>query len=148
MDSLRILSPHRLLWRNLTGSGNESAPHVADSPRMTLMWCSFTTRPLILRVYGNARALHRGAPDWGPLDAHFAPDPAARQIFDLSVELVQTSCGYAVPFLDNPRPRDTLASWAEKKGPDGIRSYWAERNGRTLDGVDTRIAELSGDLDG
>lgn len=144
MDSLRILTPNRLIWRNLTGSGNESAAHVADIPRMTLMWCSFTTRPLILRVYGSARAVHRGDADWTALDAHFAPDFAARQIFDVAVEMVQTSCGYAVPFMDNPRPRDTLAKWAGDKGEVGIKAYWAEKNTLTLDGVATGIVEKSG----
>lgn len=144
MDSLRVLTPNRLIWRNFTGSGNESATHVEDSPRMTLMWCSFGTRPLILRVYGTARAVHRGDADWSTLDAHFEPDPAARQVFDVSVEIVQTSCGYAVPFMDNPRPRDVLKKWGQDKGEAGIRAYWAERNTITMDGVPTGIVEKSG----
>ena len=142
-DSLKILSDTRILWRNLTGSGNESAAHVEASPRMTLMWCSFEKRPQILRCYGTARAIHRGDADWAALDAHFAPDPAARQLFDMQIEMVQTSCGYAVPFMDNPRPRDTLAKWAADKGPDGIRTYWAERNTKTLDDTPTYIVEKS-----
>ena len=63
MDSLRVLSPNRLIWLNLTGSGNETAAHLAQDPRMTVMWCSFTTRPLILRAYGSARTLHLTDPD-------------------------------------------------------------------------------------
>ena len=37
MDSLRVLGSNRILWRNLTGSGNETATHLADSALMTLM---------------------------------------------------------------------------------------------------------------
>ena len=141
MDSLRVLSSNRIIWRNFTGSGNETATHLADSPRMTLMWCAFEGPPTILRVYGAARAVHRNDPDWAELDGHFAPNPAARQVFDLSIEMVQKSCGYAVPEMDFKQDRTVLVDWAEKKGEDGIRDYWATRNTRTLDGVPTHIAE-------
>lgn len=139
MDSLRILGPNRILWRNMTGSGNETATHLADSPRMTLMWCAFEGPPMILRAYGTARAIHRLDPDWETLDAHFDPDPAARQLFDLSIELVQKSCGYAVPEMTFKQDRDVLKKWATDKGPDGIRDYWTNRNTETLDGQPTDI---------
>ena len=50
MDSLRILNANQLIWLNLTGSGNETAAHVLEQPRMTLMFCSFEGKPLIIRV--------------------------------------------------------------------------------------------------
>jgi hypothetical protein len=136
-DSLRILGPNRLIWRNLTGSGNETAAHLRLLNRMTVMWCSFTTRPLILRAYGTATVTHRGEPGWDALDAPFPPDPGTRQVFDMAVDLVQTSCGYAVPFMDFRSERDTLLTWAESKGPDGIESYWQQKNRQSLDGFET-----------
>ncbi len=140
MDSLRVMGPNRIIWLNLTGSGNETAGHLQQSPRMTLMWCSFEKRPLILRTYGTARAIHRTDPDWGQLAHEFGPVPlGARQIYDMTVDLVQTSCGYAVPYYDNPRPRDTLVKWADDRGPEGIQDYWQEKNTQTLDGAPTGI---------
>ncbi|MDK3016174.1 pyridoxamine 5'-phosphate oxidase family protein [Pseudodonghicola flavimaris] len=139
MDSLRVLGPNRILWRNLTGSGNETAGHLRQVNRMTLMWCGFEKRPLILRAYGHARTLHPRDADFAALDARFAPSPGARQLYDMTVELVQTSCGYAVPFFDYAGERDVLAKWAETKGPAGIAAYWAERNQTTLDGMATGI---------
>lgn len=56
LDSLRVLGANRVVWLNGTGSGNETAAHLLDSPRMTLMFCAFTGKPLILRLYGTARA--------------------------------------------------------------------------------------------
>ncbi len=82
MDSLRVLSPTRILWLNLTGSGNETAAHLALSSRMTLMWMSVTLKPQILRAYGTARIFHRSAPDWPALAAHLPDQPGARQIVD------------------------------------------------------------------
>lgn len=58
MDSLRVLGPNRIVWRNLTGSGNETAGHLAQINRMTLMWCGFEAKPMILRAYGTATTLH------------------------------------------------------------------------------------------
>ena len=140
MDTLRVLGPNRLIWLNWTGSGNETAGHLRLNPRMTVMWCSFGKRPMILRAYGTARAIHPRDADWDDLAGHFEPSVSARQIYDLSVDLVQTSCGYAVPFFDHSGPRDTLKRWADDRGPDGIAQYWQERNQNTIDGFPTGIA--------
>jgi len=139
MDSLRVLSPSRILWLNLTGSGNETAAHLALDPRITLMWMSVTTRPLILRAYGSARAIHRNDPDWTQLAAQLPDQPGARQIFDVTIDLVQSSCGYAVPFMDYREDRPVLKKWAEDKGPEGLTTYWDERNRQTIDGLPTGI---------
>jgi hypothetical protein len=139
MDSLRILSPGRILWLNLTGSGNETAAHLALDPRMTLMWCSFTTRPQILRAYGKARTVHRGDADWPALAGQLPDQPGARQIFEVTLDLVQSSCGFAVPFMDFREDRPVLKTWAEGKGPEGLRTYWDERNRQTIDGLPTGI---------
>ncbi len=139
MDSLRVLGPNRLIWLNLTGSGNETAAHLPLDPRMTVMWCSFGPRPLILRAYGTARTIHRTAPDWAGLLAQFDPIAGARQIYDLTVDLVQTSCGYAVPLMEGVKERRTLKSWAEDKGDTGISDYWDTRNRSSIDGLPTGI---------
>ncbi|QYZ71012.1 pyridoxamine 5'-phosphate oxidase family protein [Neotabrizicola shimadae] len=139
MDSLRVVSSNRIVWLNLTGSGNETAPQLAADPRITLMWMSTTLKPMILRTYGTGRAVHRNDPDWPALAGLLPDQPGARQIVEVSIDLVQSSCGYAVPFLEFRAERPTLKSWAEGKGEDGIRSYWAERNATTLNGQPTGI---------
>lgn len=140
MDSLRVLGPNRLLWLNLTGSGNETAAHLRESPRMTVMWCSFGTRPVILRAYGTATVVHAGEPGWGALAGHFPDLPGARQVFDLAIDLVQTSCGYAVPLMDFRAERDTLRRWAEAQGPEGLVEYRERKNAVSIDGKPTGIA--------
>lgn len=139
MDSLRILDPQRVLWLNLTGSGNESAAHLLEDSRMTIMFCSFDRQPLILRLYGQARVIHPRDADWSSLIGHFDNYTGARQLFELSVELVQTSCGYAVPEYTLERERQTLTKWADKKGEEGIAAYWRDQNQRSLDDKDTGI---------
>lgn len=139
MDSLRILSPNRLIWLNLTGSGNETAAHVLENSRMTIMFCSFDKQPLILRVYGKAKVVYPRHESWIPLLEHFPAYTGARQVFDLAVDLVQTSCGFAVPLYEFQGERNTLTNWADKRGADGIKEYWKEKNLLSLDGNSTGI---------
>lgn len=139
MDSLRVLSPTRVIWLNVTGSGNETAAHVNIDPRMTLMFCAFSGKPLILRLYGKAQAIHQRDPQWQTLYPLFDPLPGARQIFDMQIDLVQTSCGMGVPNYDYAGEREQLHNWAERLGPVGIREYWREKNTHTIDALPTDI---------
>lgn len=139
MDSLRVLGPNRVVWLNVTGSGNESAAHVAENGRMTVMFCSFEGAPMILRLYGQARAIHARDGDWESLIREFPEIPGARNVFDLSVELVQTSCGMGVPLYGYEADRDSLNQWAHKKGPEGIEAYWQQKNRVSIDGQPTYL---------
>ncbi|RKT37991.1 pyridoxamine 5'-phosphate oxidase family protein [Thiocapsa rosea] len=141
MDALRVVDVGRVLWLNLTGSGNETSAHVQRDPRMTLMFCAFEDPPMILRVYGAARVVHPGDPDWADLLSLFKPLPGARQIFDLAVHLVQTSCGMGVPYFAYRGDREQLVDWAVKKGDEGVRDYWEQKNQVSIDGIPTRIVE-------
>ena len=142
MDSLKVMSPDRIVWRNLTGSGNETAGHLAQVNRMTLMWCGFEARPMILRAFGQAKTLHPRDADFAELNALFPHSIGARQVFDLKIEMVQSSCGYAVPFFDYQGERDVLETWAENKGQDGIFEHWSRRNSMTIDGMPTHILDV------
>ncbi len=141
MDSLVVLDKNRVVWLNVTGSGNETAAHIHELPRMTIMFAAFEGDPMILRLYGNAKAVHKNDAGWSELFSLFAPIPGARQIFDITVELVQVSCGMAVPFFDYADERDQLNRWADKKGEVGLKEYWLEKNQISLDGKPTHIKE-------
>ena len=58
METLIVRDDRRISWLNLSGSGNETAAHLREDPRMTLMFCAFEGDPLIVRAYGTARATH------------------------------------------------------------------------------------------
>ncbi len=141
MDSLRVLSPSRVAYLDLTGSGNETAAHLKHDGRLTLMWTSFDADPLILRAYGRGRAVRRQDADWVELRAQFPALPGERQLIVLDIESVQTSCGYAVPMYTYVGERETLARWAEKKGAVGLLEYWREKNQVSIDGLPTHLLE-------
>ena len=143
MDAFRVLGNRRVAWLNVTGSGNETAAHVQVQPRMTLMFCALAGAPLILRLYGTAQVIHRGDAAWHELFPLFEPLPGARQIFDVALTLVQTSCGMAVPEFSFQGDRELLSAWASKKGEDGLQQYWADKNQTSLDGIATHIVAKS-----
>jgi len=124
---------------NLTGSGNETAGHLLENNRMTIMFCAFEGNPMILRLFGTAKAYHPRNSEWNDLLPKFPSIAGARQIFDMKVETVQTSCGMAVPYMDFKEERRQLEAWAEKKGSEGIQSYWEKKNQTTIDGKPTKI---------
>lgn len=140
-QALRVLDCGRVAWLNVTGSGNETAAHVQQNPRMTIMFCAFDGKPLILRLYGNAQVIHKNDAQWQQLYPLFKPLPGARQIFDMTVELVQTSCGMAVPYFSYEGDRELLSDWATKKGDAGLQDYWREKNQSSIDGYATYIVD-------
>lgn len=141
LDALRVLSPHEIVWLNLSGSGNETAAHLRESSRMTLMFCAMTGDAMILRVYGNARTFHPGDDGWEDHAGRFAPMPGARQIFHLQIDMVQTSCGTGVPRYDFCEQRGVgeLLPFYEDMGPDGVQAYWQRKNKVSIDGRPTGL---------
>jgi len=141
MDSFRVLDSTKVIWLNMTGSGNETAAHVQENDRMTIMFTAFEGAPMILRLYGSAEVIHQNDAKWNEYYDLFKATPGARQIFELSLDLVQTSCGMAVPYYDYVGEREQLSNWATKQGEDGIKKYWEKKNQQSLDGVATHIME-------
>ncbi len=141
MDTLRIINPNRLLWLNLTGSGNETATHLQYLHRITLMFCAFEGKPMILRLYGQAKVYHPRDELWQKNIHRFESIPGSRQLIDMKVDLVQTSCGMAVPLMEFKQERELLKFWAENKGEEGLKDYLKEKNTLSLDGHPTGIFE-------
>jgi hypothetical protein len=141
MDTFRVLSPLKVMWLNLTGSGNETAAHLLENGRITIMFCAFEGKPNILRIYGKGRSIHQRDQEWRELIQQFPEFPSARQIVMINIELIQTSCGFGVPLYDYAGERDQMDKWAENKGEEGIKAYWEEKNQVSLDGKETGILE-------
>jgi Pyridoxamine 5'-phosphate oxidase len=141
MDSLRVLDPHTVAWLDLTGSGNETAAHLRENGRITLMFCAFEGEPMILRLYGKGALIWPRDPEWAQLSDLFPALPGVRQIMRLNIESLQTSCGFAVPEFEYRGDRHQLAQWALKKGEAGLREYRREKNRTSIDGLATGLTE-------
>jgi len=135
---LRIISPNTAIYLDRTGSGNETSAHMKADGRLTIMFCAMEGPPMILRLYGRGRIIHRPSPEYRELlHTHYDGDEplGARQIVWLDIDLVQTSCGFGVPLFSYEGERPSLDNWANAKGPDGIEEYWREKNVVSMDGL-------------
>ncbi|TYA71583.1 pyridoxamine 5'-phosphate oxidase family protein [Seonamhaeicola marinus] len=139
LDTFRVVDEKTIAWLNLTGSGNETAAHLLKNNRMTIMFCAFDGKPLILRLYGHAKMYHDRDEEFQNYINSFPTIAGTRQIVEMHIDSVQTSCGYAVPFMDFKEERLQLNSWAEKQGEERIKNYWKEKNTKSIDGLETGI---------
>lgn len=140
-DSLRILSDTSLRWLNLSGSGNETAGHLRQVNRMTMMFCAFDGEAMILRLYGTAQAINPHDAAWDVAIADFSKMAGSRQVFDLTIESVNISCGTGVPVmqLQKDRVKDELLPYFDDLGPTDVDDFWRRKNDVTIDGFDTGL---------
>jgi predicted pyridoxine 5'-phosphate oxidase superfamily flavin-nucleotide-binding protein len=134
--SFRVVDPTTVAYVDLGGSGIETTAHLRDNGRITLMFCSFDAKPMILRLYGRGETLLPGDDDFVALRPSFRARPAlVRSIIRVAVDRVTTSCGYAVPFMDFVGDRPTLVDRIEKKSPEQAAVRWAGSNRASVDGL-------------
>jgi hypothetical protein len=134
-DTFRVFDPTTVGYLDLTGSGVETIAHLRENGRLTIMFCAFDGPPRILRLYGVGAVVEPSDDGFGALAAHFPELPGVRSVIRLAIERISSSCGYSVPLMDYRGERDTLIEWAERKGPDGIEAYHAEKNLLSIDGL-------------
>ncbi len=141
IDTFRCIDEQTVGYLDLTGSGNETAAHLTENGRITIMFCSFSEKPMILRLYGQGRVIHPRHQEWQTFSPLFDALPGKRQIIIVDVETVQTSCGYGVPLYEFKDERQTLIDWATKKGEQGIKDYWVAKNLKSIDGLPTKLLD-------
>ena len=139
MDSFRVLNENTVLWLNVTGSGNETAAHLSENERITIMFCSFEKVPNILRLYGKGKEIKPKDANWNEVISLFPETPGTRQIFEITIESAQTSCGMSIPFFEYKGERNDLNDWAKEQGKEGIENYWQNNNQTSIDGLPTEI---------
>jgi hypothetical protein len=137
MDSFRVLSPDRVAYLDVQGSGNETNAHLIADGRITIMFCAFDNPALILRLYGRGRPVLPQDADWSEHARHFELLPGTRQIFAIHVDQVQTSCGWGVPYMTLERERDTLSKYHRQHGEDVRQAKYAVRL-KSIDGLPVR----------
>ena len=134
-DSFSVLGRHRVGWVDYTGSGVETIAHLRENGRVCVMFCSYDTRPRIVRLHGNGQVWLPGSPSYDEVVALHPSHPSTRAVVTVDVDRVSDSCGYGVPVMTLVGERDLLRLSAEKRGPDGLVAYRAEKNAVSIDGL-------------
>ena len=130
-----VLGPTTVAYRDLTGSGVETIAHLRENGRIVLTVMAVEGRPQIVRLHGRGRVVVGDDAEFVELVQRFPRNPGTRSVIVVDVERIADSCGYAVPRMDYVADRDVLDLWSEKKGPEGLAAYRAERNAVSLDGL-------------
>lgn len=130
-----VLGPTTVAYLDLTGSGVETVAHLRENGRIVLMFMAFEGRPQIVRLHGRGRVVVPDDAEFVDLVQRFPRNPGTRSVIVIDVDRIADSCGYAVPQMDYIADRNVLDLWSEKKGPDGLVAYRAERNAVSLDGL-------------
>jgi hypothetical protein len=144
-DVLSILGPNTVAWLDLTGSGAETIAHLTENGRICLMFCAFTDRPRIVRLHGRGRVTLPGDAEFERVAAEHPGYVGARAVIVVETDRISDSCGWGVPFMDYVGERDIMRPWAEKKGPDGLEAYRAQKNARSLDGLPALVPSIPSD---
>ena len=131
-----VLGATSVAYLDLGGSGIETTAHLRQNVRITLMFCSFGAKPLIVRLYGRGETLEAGTDGFEALRPHFGEDVAvARAIIRVAVDRVSTSCGYAVPRMEYRSDRPTLQQSIGRKSADQLAHAWTTANRASIDGL-------------
>lgn len=138
-SSCVVLSGHEVAYADLTGSGAETAAHVLQNGRMTLLFCNLERGPpQILRLHGKAEmilAANIPALLLNQFPHQITSHIGFRAVYRLKVHRISTSCGYSLPQMDFIKYRSTLDEWTEKAGKAGISDYVTKKNSFSIDGL-------------
>ncbi|HTU09290.1 MAG TPA: pyridoxamine 5'-phosphate oxidase family protein [Allosphingosinicella sp.] len=145
-DAFRVLGPNRVAWLDLGGSGNETHAHLTADGRITIMFCAFDNPALILRIYGRGRPVLPQDEGFVELAELFPRLPGVRQVFDIAVESVQTSCGWGVPRMTLEKERHTLVKYHGQQDPAARLAKIAGRT-RSIDGLPVRVQTMMPEWD-
>src|SRR5947209_15503391 len=134
-DTFSVLGPHRVGWVDYTGSGVETIAHLRENGRICVMFCSFDTRPRIVRLHGRGTVAMPGEPAYDDVVARHPEHPSTRAVVTVDVDRVSDSCGYGVPVMELVGERDLLRLNAQRRGPEGMAAYRAQKNAVSIDGL-------------
>ena len=136
LDTFRVLSKTQVAYLDFMGSGNETAAHLLDDGRITVMFNSFNRNPLIMRLYGRGTNYRPDTDQFKELFPLFDHElHGVRQIFVIDIESIQTSCGYGVALFGEFNERPTLQKWADSKDSAQIDQYYQDKNTQSIDGL-------------
>ncbi|MCA9284919.1 MAG: pyridoxamine 5'-phosphate oxidase family protein [Phycisphaerales bacterium] len=135
LDSLEVLGPTTLVYRDFVGSGAETIAHLRENARIVVMFCAFEGPPKIVRVHGRGTVVEPGDPGFAELLQRFGAKPGTRAFIRVDAERIAISCGYGVPLMTYQGDRTQLTAWAERKGNDALVAYQRENNLTSIDGL-------------
>ncbi|PID48117.1 MAG: pyridoxamine 5'-phosphate oxidase [Proteobacteria bacterium] len=138
-DTFKIIDDNQILWLNYFGSGNETAAHLLEDDRMTLMFCAFEGKANILRLYCKAKVVQEKDENWQKYISNFPNTYGARQVFVVEILNVNNSCGGGVPLYEFVGQRENLKKWINSQSKEQHIKYMKKKNQVSFDGKETGL---------
>ncbi|GAA2161543.1 MULTISPECIES: pyridoxamine 5'-phosphate oxidase family protein [Glycomyces] len=137
--SLQVLDDQTVAYLDFGGSHAETHAHLRENGRITLMWCSFSGPPNIVRVHGDGEAVYRDDPRFEELIPLFAEadGPGVRAVIIVRAKLITDTCGFSVPLMDYREERPLLREFLGRKTDEEFAAYCEskEHNATSIDGL-------------
>src|SRR3954467_13476541 len=77
-DSFSVLDQYRVGWVDYTGSGVETDANLRENGRICVMFCSFDTRPWLVRLHGRGHVHVPGDPTYDEVVARLRHHSSTR----------------------------------------------------------------------
>jgi hypothetical protein len=138
-SSVVVVDSHTVAIADLTGSGSETAAHILQNSRITIMFVNLLDGPpIILRLFGLAQILLPAEVEPGllhRLPSALTADPGFRAVYVVTCHRITASCGYSMPVMALETFRTALQDFTRLKGCEGMRAYWEHKNSYSIDGL-------------
>jgi len=137
-ESFRVLSPLRVAYLDLTGSGSETIAHSVWDGRITILFVALCGDPKILRLHGNATVIAKSdlsSEQLSQFHGKIVNDLGMRAMIQVEVTRISSSCGFSIPKYEFSNERETLFEWAKSKGKVNLKKYYNCWNGFSIDGL-------------
>lgn len=125
-DTLMVLDNKTVVYADYPGSGNETATHLQQNGKLTIMFVSFDKTPMLLRLYGNGEVVALDTEKGKELAEKMGEKITQyiRHLILLKIDKVKTSCGYGAPLYQYLGERETMLEWCKKSTISGkIKNY-------------------------
>ncbi|OCA98693.1 pyridoxamine 5'-phosphate oxidase family protein [Clostridium beijerinckii] len=124
-DSFQIVNENEVLYLDYYGSENNTAQHLTQNGRISLMWCDFGENPQIFRAQGHGEVISKDTIEFDTLLGQYFKSyhpKMVRQIFKIKVHRITNTKSLGIPLMKDEGERKTLHDVFDKmlvKNPAG-----------------------------
>ncbi|HQS65560.1 MAG TPA: pyridoxamine 5'-phosphate oxidase family protein [Sulfuricurvum sp.] len=131
-DCFKITGDNEAVFLDYAGSGNRTARDSAAHGEITIMFCSFTDNPMILRLFCKGETIDKKDTELQEL-FHSSDLKGMRQFIKLTIYCVEHSCGMSVPRYEFINQRNDLKEWCHDEDRAGRLDGYIQRKLIPLD---------------
>lgn len=125
-DCFRVINDNEAVFLDYAGSGNRTARDIRNDGEVTVMFCSFGSAPMILRLFCKGELIESS--DRVMQELFSFPDlRGMRRFVKLHIYCVEHSCGMSVPRYDFIGERDELKEWCRDEDRAGRLDEYMRR---------------------